>query len=155
MIDTDKIKAVVAGFTEGTDMFLVEVKCSVANDIEVVIDSDTAVSIDSCVQLSRAIESEFDRDAEDFELTVASAGIGQPLHMLRQYRKIVGKMVEVVLKSGEKLEGILADATEGGIVLEYQERQLLEGKKRKQLVDVRREIAMTEIKTTKLQISFK
>ncbi len=106
-MDVSKIDAVVEAFTEGTDLFLVEVKVSPANEIEVVIDSDSAVSIDQCAALSRAIEAAFDREVEDFELSVFSAGVGQPLKLARQYRNAIGKPVDVVMKDGMKYAGKL------------------------------------------------
>ena len=120
-----------------------------------VVDSDTQVGIDRCVALSRAIEASFDREQEDFELTVTSAGIGQPLRMLRQYRKLIGREVEVVLKEGGKLVATLIDATGEAITVEYQEKAAVEGKKRKELVTRRRELPLAEVKSTCEHLSFK
>ena len=135
-------------------MFLVETNVDAANVVEVVIDSDSSVSIDRCVELSRLINDAFNRDDEDFELTVSSAGVGRPVKMLRQYLKLKGKAVEVVLRSGEKIEGTLADACEGSITLEYVEKRAVEGSKRKQLFEVSRKIDMVDIKSTVQQIKF-
>lgn len=90
MIDTERIREIIDEKLAGTDLFLVGIRQSPSNEIEITIDSDTSVGIDRCAELSRAVEEAFDRDAEDFELTVMSAGIGQPLTMLRQYRKLIG-----------------------------------------------------------------
>lgn len=154
-MDASKIESIVNGFTEGTDLFLVEVSVSPMNEVEVVIDSDTSVTIDRCVELSRAIEAQFDRDTEDFELSVMSAGVGQPLKLQRQYQKALGKPVEVVLKNGMKYSGELAAADEKAITVVWEEKQLVEGKKRRQTVEVRREFPLEEIKSTRQQIFFK
>ena len=154
-MDASKIESIVNGFTEGTDLFLVEVSVSPMNEVEVVIDSDTSVTIDRCVELSRAIEAQFDRDTEDFELSVMSAGVGQPLKLQRQYQKALGKPVEVVLKNGMKYSGGLAAADEKAITVVWEEKQLVEGKKRRQTVEVRREFPLEEIKSTRQQIFFK
>ena len=106
-------------------------------------------------RLSRAIEASLDREQEDFELTVTSAGIGQPLRMLRQYRKLIGREVEVVLKEGGKLVATLTDATGEAITVEYQEKAAVEGKKRKELVTRRRELPLAEVKSTCEHLSFK
>ena len=74
---------------EGSDMFVVECTSTPGNEIELTIDSDTSVAIEACAELSRAVEAEFDRDEEDFSLTVASAGIGSELKSLRQYPEIM------------------------------------------------------------------
>ncbi len=154
-MDISKIEAVVNEFTEGTDLFLVEVKVSPMNEIEVIVDSDTGVSIDRCVALSRAIEAALDRDVEDFELSVMSAGIGQPLKLERQYRKAVGHPVSVVLKDGMKYTGTLESAAAESITVVWEERQLVEGKKRRQTVEVRKTFPLSETKSVVRELAFK
>ena len=154
-MDASKIASAANRFTEGTDLYLVEVKVSPMNEVEVVVDSDTSVSIDQCVALSRAIEAEFDRDVEDFELSVMSAGIGQPLKLLRQYQKAIGQPLEVVMKDGMKYAGILETADERAIVVKWEERQLVEGKKRRQTVEVRKELPLDQMKSAKRELFFK
>lgn len=155
MIDTKKLIETAERKLEGTEMFVVGCTCSPGNEIELLIDSDTSVSIDACVALSRAIEAEFDRDAEDFALTVASAGIGSELKCLRQYRKLVGHPVEVLLLSGVKITARLDAADEEGVTLSYEEKQAVEGKKRKQTVTVTRTYPFAEIKSTREHLDFK
>ena len=147
MIDTKKIIEAAERNLQGTDMYVVGCTCTPGNDIELLIDSDTSVAIDACVRLSRSIEEELDRDEEDFSLTVASAGIGSELKCLRQYRKLVGSTVEVLLTSGIKVLAKLDAADDQGITLSYEEKQAVEGKKRKQLVTVRAGVAGFQIGT--------
>ena len=99
MIETKKIIEAAERHLEGSDMFVVECTSTPGNEIELTIDSDTSVGIDACAELSRAVEAQFDRDEEDFSLTVMSAGIGSELKSLRQYRKLAGKSAEVLLTS--------------------------------------------------------
>lgn len=155
MIDTKKITEAAERNLQGTDLFVVGCTCSAGNEIELTVDSDTSVDIDACAALSRAVEAEFDRDAEDFSLTVASAGIGSELRCLRQFRKLAGRPVEVLLTSGVKLLATLDQATEEGIVLSYEERQTVEGRKRKQTVRVTRSYPYDQIKYTKEWLDFK
>lgn len=155
MIDTEKIVEAARAQMEGTDLFVVACTASPANEIELTIDSDTSVSIEACIALSRAIEAQMDRDAEDFALTVASAGVGSELRCLRQYAKIVGRPVEVLLTSGIKILARLDAADERGITLSYEEKQAVEGKKRKQTVKVVRTYSFDEIKYTKEYLDFK
>ena len=138
MIDTKKIIEAAERKLQGTDMFVVGCTCTPGNEIELLIDSDTSVAIEACAELSRAVEAEFDRDEEDFSLTVASAGIGSELKSLRQYRKLIGGTVEVLLNSGIKMLAKLDAADDEGITISYEEKQAVEGKKRKQLVTVTR-----------------
>ena len=155
MIDTKKIIEAAERHLEGTDMFVVECTSTPGNEIELTIDSDTSVGIDACVALSRAVEADLDRDAEDFSLTVASAGIGSELRTLRQYRKLVGRPVEVLLTNGVKILAHLDEATDEGVTLSYEEKQAVEGRKRKQPVKVTRSYPFAQIKYTKEWLDFK
>ena len=155
MIDCEKILAIAERELEGTDLFTVSCKCSPSNEVELLIDSDTHVTIERCVELSRTIEAEFNRDEEDFSLTVASAGIGSELKNIRQYRKLIGLSVEVLLLSGVKVLAKLDEVTEDGITISYEEKQAVEGKKRKVLVEVSRTYSFDEIKYTKEYLDFK
>lgn len=107
MINKEQITTLCEESLEGTDRFLVEVKVKPQNVIEVYVDSDTAVNIEQCVELSRHIESKLDRDAEDFELNVYSWGLSGALKMDRQLRKYIGKDVEAKTKELGKLQGKL------------------------------------------------
>lgn len=155
MIDTKKIVEAVTRKLEGTDLFVVECTSTPGNEIELTIDSDTSVGIDACAELSRAVEAELDREEEDFSLTVMSAGIGSELRSLRQYRKLVGRSVEVLLTSGIKILARLDEVSENDITLSYEEKQAVEGKKKKQLVTVTRTYPFAEIKSTKEWLDFK
>ena len=155
MIDTKKIIEAAERKLQGTDMFVVGCTCTPGNEIELLIDSDTSVAIEACAELSRAVEAEFDRDEEDFALTVASAGIGSELKSLRQYRKLIGREVEAVLKDGSKLTAVLKDASAEALTLSYSEKVAVEGKKRRVSVERERTIPLAEIKTTREHLRFK
>lgn len=155
MIDTHKIIAIAERELAGSDLFVVGCTCTPGNEIELLLDSDTSVGIDACAALSRAVEAELDREEEDFSLTVASAGIGSELRSVRQFAKLVCHPVEVLLTSGIKILATLDAADEKGITLSYEERQAVEGKKRKQAVTVTRTYPFEEIKYTKEWLDFK
>ena len=107
MIDKEQVTALCEEALAGTDRFLVEVKVKPNNIIEVYIDSDTAVNIDHCAELSRYINEKLDRDVEDYELSVFSWGLSGALKMDRQLQKYVGKDVEVKTKEIDKVMGKL------------------------------------------------
>ena len=155
MIDCQKILEIADRELAGTDLFTVSCKCSPMNEVELLIDSDTSVTIERCAELSRKIEAEFDRDQEDFSLTVASAGIGTELQNIRQYRKLIGSSVEVLLLTGIKILAKLDAVTDEGITISYEEKQAVEGKKRKVTVEVTKEYKWEEIKYTKEYLNFK
>ena len=155
MIDSKSVIEIAERHLAGSDMFVVECKVSPMGDIELLIDSDTAVKLEDCATLNRAIEAELDREVEDYSLMVASAGIGSELKQLRQYKKILGSSVEVLLKDGVKVLAKLNDANESGIQISYEEKQLVEGKKRKVTVEVTKDFAWEEIKYVKEYLDFK
>lgn len=134
-----KISEIVDAMQEpivARNCFIVEINISLDNDVEIVIESeDGTVTLDDCVELSRVFEEKFDREKEDYSLTVCSAGLDQPFKVLKQYTRAVGTEVEALLKDGRKLRGILSGASEEGITLKYSAREAVEGKKRKELVE--------------------
>ena len=110
MIEKKTVCQIVEEWLEGKEYFLVEVTISPDDKIVVEIDHKEGVWIEDCVDLSRYIESRLNREEEDYELEVGSAGIGQPFKVLQQYLNHVGEEVEVLTKDGRKLEGVLKDA---------------------------------------------
>lgn len=155
MMDVKEVLKVVESRLEGSDMFVVE--CSIApdNTISLIVDSDTSVSIDACAMLNRAVGEAFDRDVEDYSLTVASAGIGEALKSLRQYKKLLGASVEVLLTNGTKILATLDEADDEGITLSYDETVAVEGKKRKQTIRTTRTYPFSDIKWTKEYLDYK
>lgn len=112
MIEKIKILELVNQALEGTDKFLVNLKVTPDNRIYVDIDGDNGITVDDCIELSRAIESQLDRDEEDFALDVSSAGADQPLKLTRQLVKNIGREVDVLAMDGEKTTGVLTAADE-------------------------------------------
>ena len=154
-MDIKELVVVAEKALEGTDMFVVECKITPDNTIDLTIDSDTSVSIDACAMLNRAISDAFDRDEEDYSLTVASAGIGEPLVSLRQYRKLEGSTVEVLLGNGTKILATLDEVSDEGVTLSYDEAVVVEGKKRKQMQRTTKSYSFAEIKWTKEYLDYK
>lgn len=136
------------------DQFIVEVTVSQANQVSVLLDSDKGITIEDCISISRHIEGNLDREKEDFELQVSSAGLGQPFKLRRQYLKNLDKEVEVVLKNGEKHTGILKNADEWGFDLEISRNEKVEGQKKKQLVTRTQRVSFEEAKTVKNIVKF-
>jgi len=154
MIDKKIVREVVEKEIAGTDLFLVDLGVSTGNAISVMIDSMVGVPISTCIELSRAIEKNFDREIEDFELQVASAGIGQPFQVIQQYHKNIEKEVEVLTKEGIKLKGKLLTVGENAIKIEVEEKIKVEGKKKKQIVQKIHSFTFDQIKSTKDIITF-
>ena len=154
-MDIKEITAVAEKALEGTDMFIVECTITPDNTIDLILDSDTSVSIDTCAKINHAIGDAFNRDVEDYSLTVASAGIGEPLRLVRQYRRLIGQSLEVLLKSGIKILATLDEVTEEGITLSYDEAVVVEGKKKKQMQRTTHTYSFDEIKWAKEYLDYK
>lgn len=154
MINKQELIDVINTELEGSDIFLVEVKVSADNIIDVAIDSMGSVTIDDCIALNNKVLDHFDRDVEDYELTVGSYGISDPFKVLQHYKKNMGGEVEVLTKDGKKLKGTLKDADKEGFTLTITKKVKLEGKKRPEMVDEDLNYKYDEIKYTKNIIQF-
>jgi ribosome maturation factor RimP len=148
MITEDRIAELVAEKLSDGPIFVVEIKVHPGNKIHVEIDGDFGVNIADCVAVSRQIEGNLDREIEDFELQVLSAGVGLPLKHERQYRKNIGREVSVSLEDGSELIGVLMES-EDGVKLK------LPASKKKKLPEREVSIAMDQIRETKVRVSFK
>jgi len=155
MIGKSTVNQIVEEWLEGKSYFLADLVITPDSRILVEIDHAQGVWIEDCVELSRFIESKLDREQEDFELEVGSAGIGQPFKVLRQYEIHLGHEVEVLTKEGKKLQGTLKEANSEHFVLSTIQKVKEEGAKRpkSKLVDITFEY--NEIKYTKYVICFK
>lgn len=156
MTEVEKIKEIVETQAAENGMFIVEISVSADNRISVIIDSDVkSVGINDCVCISRAIEDALNRDEEDFELLVESAGLDRPLKMLRQFQKNINSDIDIVFKNGKKLTAKLIAASANNIDVEYSEKTLLENKKRKQQVIKHETIMIADTKSIKVAVLFK
>jgi ribosome maturation factor RimP len=154
MIEKKTVCQIVEEWLEDKDYFLVEVTVSPDDRIVVEIDHTEGVWIEDCVELSRYIESKLNREEEDYELEVGSAGIGQPFKVLQQYLNHIGKDVEVMTKDGRKLTGTLKEADEQHFTVSVPTKVKEEGAKRPKIVDLDNEFSYDDVKYTKYQIKF-
>ncbi|MFN5929983.1 MAG: ribosome assembly cofactor RimP, partial [Sphingobacteriales bacterium] len=142
-----------AAVMEGQDdLFVVDVKIKPTNNVKIFIDGDQGVSIDKCVKINRQLYKRIEEVAiwpeGDFSLEVSSPGIGEPLKLMRQYKKNIGRIVEVVKVDESKLQGKLLSADDETISLEE-----TKGKNKKKEVIVHT-ISFDQIKTTIVQVTF-
>lgn len=151
MIEKQAVEQVVSDYLQSVDsvLYLVDVAVHPGNRIVVELDSDEGVAIDDCVVLTKHIESQFDREVEDYELEVGSAGLTSPFKVLRQYEGAIDEEVEVLCRGGVKEKGTLLRASAEAIVLSIPKRVKVEGSKRKQDIVLELEIAMKDVLQTK------
>ena len=155
MIDKNVVRHLVEEWLQDKEYFLVDVEISPADRIVVEIDHADGVWIEDCVELSRYIEDRLDRDEEDYELEVGSAGLGQPFKVPQQYVNFICKNVEVLDSDGKKVKGVLKSVDGNDFTVTVAEKVKQEGKKRPVLTDVDHTYQMDKVKYTKYLISFK
>ncbi|MBR4553347.1 MAG: ribosome assembly cofactor RimP [Bacteroidaceae bacterium] len=154
MIDKNVVENIVSEWLNGKDYFLTDLTITPDNRIVVEIDHKDGVWIDDCVELSRFIEDHLDRDEQDFELEVGSAGIGQPFKVLRQYENHIGDTVEVAPKSGRKYVGTLTEANAEGFTVEVEQKVKHEGEKRPRTEIVSMTFRYDDVRSVKYVIQF-
>ena len=136
-------------------LYLVDVTISKDNDVEVTIESEEGkVELEDCVAISRYFETQFNREVEDYSLTVTSAGLDQPFKVFKQFEKAVGKKVEVQLKGGKKMVAVLEAADQESITLKYSQKEAVEGKKKKELVEHVDRFTMDQVNAVRPFIEF-
>jgi ribosome maturation factor RimP len=143
-----------AALEEKQYLFLVEFSISDSNKINIIIDGDQGVTLQDCIDVSRAVEHNLDREENDFSLEVASAGVGSLLKNIRQYKKNIGRNLKVKIIDGETLEGLLSDANDEKITLKWTSREPKKIGKGKETVENSKEIEYSNIKEAIVIIIF-
>lgn len=147
----DKIQGKVAE----RGCFIVDAEIGKDDDITLTVEKENgSVSMEDCEVINDAFLAIFDKDSEDYSLTVTSAGLDQPFKVLRQFRKAIGSQVEVRLRGGKKIIGLLSDAAKDGITLRYSLKEAVEGKKRKVMVEHEEIFRMEDINSVIPHIAF-
>lgn len=155
MIDKQQLTQTVEQAIEGTSIFIVDIKINPGNAIVVEIDSPESIDIDTCAKITRQIEATFDRDVEDYELEVGSAGLTAPFKVKGQYLKNIGNEVEVLTSDGRKLQGVLTAVDDNDFTIEVAKKVKEPGAKRPTLVMEPTTIEMSNTKSVKYLINFK
>lgn len=154
MIDKEALRTFLDKTLEDTGYFLTDLVVSPDNRIMVEIDNMTSVDIDECVRITRAIEQEFDRDKEDYELEVGSAGLTSPFKVKAQYEKNIGNDVECLSKDGHKYHGVLRSVGENSFTIAVEEKVKKEGSKRPVLEQKDIELPYENMKYVKYDLKF-
>lgn len=154
MIDKQKLTETVEQAIKDTSIYIVDITISKDNSIVVELDSDDSMDIDMCTSISRKIESVFDREVEDYELEVGSAGLTSPFKVKRQWQKNIGNEIEVLTKDGRKLTGVLVEVNEDNFVIQFPIKVKEEGKKRPVVVSHKEPITFENCKKACYLIKF-
>lgn len=136
--------------------FIVGINISKDNDIELTVEAETgSVTLDDCISISHSFEEKFDRESEDYSLTVTSAGLDQPFRVLRQFLKAIGTEVEVAFRGGRKVTGTLLAADAESITLRYTAMESVEGRKKREKVLHEDRFTMDTVNSVTPHIDFK
>jgi len=137
-------------------IFIVDLRISSSNQIIIELDRmGGGISINDCMSVSRNVEHNLDREVEDFELQVSSAGMDRPLRVPQQFEKNMGRQIKAILNHGS-IEGKLISYVEGeSITIETETKEKIEGKKKKEIVVRQHEVPFSDIKEVKRVITFK
>ncbi|MDN3676084.1 ribosome assembly cofactor RimP [Flavobacterium paronense] len=150
----DKILALLEeGLKEKPSLFLVDLTVSETFKVIVTLDGDNGVNLQDCIDISRAVDTNLDREEQDYALEVASAGVSTPLKMVRQYRKNIGRTLKVKT-STETIEAVLDQVSEESIALSWTAREPKKIGKGKETVAHKREIPYSDIKEAIVTIIF-
>ena len=141
------------GLQEKPSLFLVDLSISDSYKISVTLDGDNGVQLQDCIDISRVIDSNLDREEQDFSLEVASAGVSTPLKLVRQYKKNIGRTLKVKTATAT-IEAKLENVTEETILLSWTSREPKKIGKGKETVEHKREIPFSEIKEAIVIIIF-
>ncbi|MEA4981777.1 MAG: ribosome assembly cofactor RimP [Paludibacter sp.] len=155
MLDKVIVNQIIDEYLQDSELYLVDLKITQDNRVLIEIDAFKGVSLDDCIGLNRYIESKIDREIEDYELEVSSAGLTEPFKVLKQYEKNIGKEVEVLTTEGKKMTGVISQVAEEQFGLTIEKNMKQEGAKRKTTVKEELLLSYKNIKTTKLIIRFK
>ena len=155
-MNAQDIREKIAQAVSERGCFIVDVKVSADNDIELAIESEEGtVVMEDCVAIDKAFHEIWDQDVEDYALTVSSAGLDRPFKVLKQFLKAVGSQVDVKFKGGKRLIATLQEADEDSVTLQYTALEAVEGKKKKEKVTHEDRFPLSEINSVTPYIDFK
>lgn len=155
MLDTNLVRESVEKAIEGTDIFIVDITVSPQNNVVVELDSPGNLDIDTCAAITRAIEKDFDRDVEDYDLEVGSAGLTAPFKVKGQYLKNIGNDIEILTADGRKIKAVLTAVGDDDFTFEYPVKVKEPGAKRPTVIMQSETLPIGEAKWVKYLISFK
>ena len=155
-MDKELIQRTIGPVVEELGCFIVEIIVSKDNDVTLTVEKTSGeVSLEDCVTLNDAFLATFDKDVEDYSLTVSSAGLDQPFKVHGQYVKAVGSQVIALLKGGRKLTGVLTGVDDDGINIRYMSKELPEGKKKRITVEREERLGFESINSVTPLVEFK
>lgn len=154
-MDQQKIRETVENCIAQSDLFIVDISLSPSRKITILLDKYQGITIDECITINRQVVQALSPEIEDYDLEISSPGLTEPFRVPQQYQKYLGQKVEVVFLSGEKLKGVLQQADDTSITLEYQKKVKEEGEKRAKIVTCNEVFQKASLKSTKLVLTFK
>ena len=150
----EKVKQVLEeALLEKPSIFLIDLTITDSFKIIIGIDGDNGVVLQDCIDISRAVEDNLDREEQDFSLEVASVGVGSPLKLVRQYKKNIGRTL-IVKTNTENIEAELVEANDLFIILSWKAREPKKIGKGKETVQKELQIPYSDIKEAIVTVTF-
>jgi ribosome maturation factor RimP len=156
MIDKTLLTQTVENAIQGSDLFVVDIKVSPENNITVTVDAPKGVDIEQCVKITREIEAAFDREVEDYELEVGSAGLTTPFTVLKQYQMNIGNPIEILTRDGRKIHATLKAVSDdfSTFTFEMPVKTKVEGSKRPVIVNQEETMNIADAKSVRYELKF-
>ena len=151
----EKVKDLLGkALEENPELFLIDLNFSETNKISVVLDGDSGVNLQDCINVNRFLDNGLEGEEVEFSIEVASAGLSTPLKLVRQYKKNIGRTLKVKTVSQGDVEATLTDADDEGATFSWSAREPKEIGKGKVTVEKTLKVPYTDIKEAVVIISF-
>lgn len=155
MIAKTTIENIIYNYIQDTDIFIVEINVKPGDVIQVTLDKPEGITISECSEINKYVVSLLNDHSENFELEISSPGLGAPFRVLQQYKKNIGKEVEIFLFEGKKIKGTLISVSKETIEIEEIKKVNKETVKKPEYGKIINTYSMKEIKSAKLIVNFK
>ena len=154
-MDSNKVKQIIEeAIAANPALFLIDWKISQDDKISILADGDEGLSIEEIVRISRHVEQNLDREECDFALEVSTPGVGTPLVLPRQFKKNIGRLLEITLNDDSKFEGEIDEADDEGVTIWWESREPKPLGKGKVTVEKEQKVNYTEIKKAIIKVTF-
>lgn len=150
----EKVSTLLAeGLVEKPSIFLIDLIITDAFKVIVTLDGDNGVALQDCIDVSRSLDNNLDREEQDFSLEVASVGVGSPLKLIRQYKKNIGRTL-IVKTGAEIIEAELVEANDDFVILSWEAREPKKIGKGKETVRKELKLPYGDIKEAIVTVTF-
>ena len=154
MINDNYIKSLINDEIRSKKLFLIDIKINSSNKINVFIDSMKGVTLEECATLSAIIKEKLNKYLDDYALEVSSPGLDKSLVLPVQYKKNLGRDLDIITKDGNKTTGRLTQVFRNGIEIKTEVTERKKPNKKKEHVTKKHVFDFADIKSAKVIVLF-